>query len=77
MSSKLSCSSAFGIARSARSYTRFQPRRSTHTTSPYISARSTATLAPDQSHHSLVRLAPPNSVEVSGPSVRSCLMTWS
>lgn len=66
-----------GTARSARSYTRFQPRRSVHTTSPYISARSTATFVPDQSHHSLVFFAPPKSVAVSGPSVRSCLMTWS
>ena len=65
------------MARSARSYTRFQPRRSAHTTSPYISARSTATFVPDQSHHSPPFFAPPSSVAVSGPSARSCLMTVS
>lgn len=63
-SSNSSWSRASGTARSARSYTRFQPRRSVHTTSPYMSARSTATFVPDQSHHSLVFFAPPNSVAV-------------
>lgn len=70
-SSRSSWSRASGTARSGRSYTRFQPRRSAQTTSPVSSSHSTAILVSDHSNHSPPFLAPPSPVEVSGPSARS------
>ena len=68
------------MARSARSYTRFQARRSTQTTVPMASSRSSAIFSADQCHHTffgrgaLLR-EPPRSVAVSGPRSRSSAST--